>query len=174
MRSPGVNSPIRGLVGLREATVDDRGFLEDMLVEAVNWDWRRPTVPRDSVLAAPANARYVQAWKRPGDIGVVAEVLGTPVGAAWLRLFDAAAPGYGFIDERTPEVSIAVVAECRGQGIGSALLDALVDLAKRAGHPALSLSVGSANPAVALYERTGFVLVGGSDDAHTMRRDLRR
>jgi GNAT superfamily N-acetyltransferase len=169
-----VNSQIRGPVRLREATLDDRGFLEDMVVEAVNWDSRRPAIPRDSVLATPANARYAEAWKRPGDIGVIAEVLGTPVGAAWLRLFDAAVPGYGFVDERTPEVSIAVVADCRGQGIGSALLDALVDSARRAGHPALSLSVGLANPAVALYERKGFVHVASSDDAHTMRKDLQR
>ena len=153
--------------------MDDRGFLEDMVVEAVNWDSRRPAVPRASVLATPANAHYVEGWKRPGDFGVIAEHRGTPVGAAWLRLFGAAFPGYGFIDERTPEISIAVVGECRGRGIGSALLDALVDSARQTGHAALSLSVESANPAVALYERSGFHVVGGSNGPQTMRKELR-
>jgi GNAT superfamily N-acetyltransferase len=47
----------------------------------------------------------------------VAEVRGTPVGAAWLRFFPAHDPGCGFIDERI-ELSIGVVEGWRGRGVG--------------------------------------------------------
>jgi ribosomal protein S18 acetylase RimI-like enzyme len=165
-------SAVNGPLILREATQDDRAFLEAMLVEAVNWDPRRDRLAREAILAEPQHAHYIAGWKRPGDIGIIVELNGEPVGAAWLRSFAADDPGYGFIDERTPEVSIGVVDEHRGRGIGGALLEALAHQATQAGHAALSLSVEPDNPAVALYERQGFVAVAASGRALTMRKDL--
>ena len=98
---------------------------------------------------------------------------GRPVGAAWYRLFSADEPGYGFLDEATPEVSIAVDPAFRGRGVGTALLDALCERARGDGLPALSLSVERDNPARRIYERRGFVEVEGTADACTMRIDLR-
>lgn len=74
------------------------------------------------------------------------------MGAAYCRL----AHGYGFVDERTPEVTIGVDAAHRGQGIGAALLAALAKLAKADGFEQLSLSVEPANPALRLYIRAGY------------------
>src|SRR5215469_17458890 len=83
--------------------------------------------PPQSVLGDPAIARYVEGWgTRSGDSGLIALVQRVPVGAAWLRLFPASDPGYGFVDERTPELSIAVLATHRGKGIGSLLMDRLL------------------------------------------------
>ena len=130
----------------------------------------RPSVA--SMLAAPSTARYVAAWGRRGDAAVIAEGA-NPLGAAWYRLFTADEPGFGFIDAETPEVSIAVVPERRGEGIGSALLEALVERGRGEGHRALSLSVSPDNPAVSLYRRFGFVRVASRDDHWTMRLDLR-
>jgi GNAT superfamily N-acetyltransferase len=161
-----------GRIVLRDAAQDDRPFLEQMLVEAVNWDASRDRLDLEAILAEPELAHYIDGWKRPGDLGVLAELLGKPVGAAWLRVFAVDDPGYAFLDERTPEVSIGVVEERRGQGIGGALLEALAIPARRAGHAALCLSVATPNPAVALYERHGFVPVARSRGALTMRRDL--
>ena len=98
---------------------------------------------------------------------------GFPVGAAWYRLFERSRPGYGFVDERTPELAIAVVPNARGKGIGAALLDALTERARAEGHAAISLSVDRENAgAIALYERYGFERVGEEDDSVTMLASL--
>jgi len=96
------------------------------------------------------------------------------VGAAWYRLFRKDQPGYGFVDEETPELAIAVVPSRRGLGVGEALLDALCDRARADGYRALSLSVARDNaPLVTFYEQHGFSVVGdGDDQSLTMRREL--
>ena len=116
---------------------------------------------------------YVKAWGRPGDAAVIALEDGFPVGAAWFRLFRASAPGYGFVDEQTPELAIAVVPNARGKGVGSALLEALLERARRTATPPLSLSVDRRNEgAIALYEHHGFEQVGETDDSLTLRATL--
>ena len=59
--------------------------------------------------------RYVSGWGRRGDTSVVALEDGFPIGAAWSRLFTRDEPGFGFVDEQTPEVAIAVVPSRRGE-----------------------------------------------------------
>ncbi len=81
-------------------------------------------------------------------------------------------PGYGFVDDSTPEVGIAVVSELRGRGVGGALLRALMAAARSRGFGALSLSLERGNPAVHLYERHGFEKLFIVDDAWTMNANL--
>jgi ribosomal protein S18 acetylase RimI-like enzyme len=159
---------------LRAATAgdEDRAFLEAMVLEAAAW---RPGAARSAIadlLAEPGLAVYIAGWGRPGDAGVVAELNGHRIGAAWYRRFSSAAHGYGFLDAAIPELAIAVAACCRGRGVGSSLLDALVAHARAEGHAALSLSVEIDNPARRLYERAGFIQVGHVGNAWTMRLDL--
>jgi ribosomal protein S18 acetylase RimI-like enzyme len=156
---------------VRRATASDGPFLEEMLAIAADW---RPGVRVRSVseiMAEPALAHYVAGWPADGDSGFVAED-GGPVGATWWRFFAEQDPGYGFVDATTPEVSIGVVSEARGQGLGTLLLEALIDEAVLHGLPALSLSVEPDNPAVALYERLGFENVRRFDGSLTMRLNL--
>jgi ribosomal protein S18 acetylase RimI-like enzyme len=127
----------------------------------------------ESVLEEPMLHRFYDGWGRPGDAGVIAELDGVPVGAAWYRLFSAGNAGYGFVDEETPELSIAVVPSRRGAGLGSELLDALLDRARADGYGEISLSVEKGSPAVGLYERHGFELVREDDGGVTMRAALR-
>jgi len=149
----------------RRATAADAPFLQQMLAVAADW---RPDTPVRSVaelLAAPELAHYVADWPRAGDLGWVAVDGAAAVGAAWWRLFTERDPGYGFIDERTPELSIGVVQRARGRGVGTLLMQALIAEAERLALPALSLSVEPDNPAASLYERLGFApvhRVGGS------------
>ena len=90
----------------------------------------------------------------------------------WYRLFKTKEPGYGFVDERTPELSIAVVPSRRGRGFGDELLRALLEQARKDGFQQVSLSVEPYNPALRLYERHGFEKVGESGGSWTMVAQL--
>jgi GNAT superfamily N-acetyltransferase len=136
---------------LRAANVSDEPFLWEMLYLALFVPPGEPPLPR-SVLREPAIARYVQGWgTRCGDKGIIALVDASLVGAAWLRLFPASDPGYGFVDESIPELSVAVSPAHRGKGIGSLLLERLLQDV-----PSTSLSCDPQNPAWRLYLRLGF------------------
>jgi len=148
---------------IRRGGPQDARFLRDMLRHALYW---RERVPGSLV------SRYVRGWGRPGDTALIAIEGGFAVGAAWYRLFRAEEPGYGFVDEQTPELAIAVVPAKRGRGIGEQLLQALIERAQRDGHGALSLSVEPQNPSVKLYERYGFEVVDRGSEAWTMRASV--
>jgi GNAT superfamily N-acetyltransferase len=135
-----------------------------MLHHAYYWRERRPSEGPGPVQL------YVKGWGRPGDTAVIALVDGFPVGAAWYRLFTSRRPGFGFVDERTPELAIAVVPSRRGLGIGDALLDALFARARAAGHDALSLYVDRENDAaIAVYRRHGFEPLREDEESVIMR-----
>ncbi len=142
-----------------------------MLVEAVNWAPDRQ-LPRAAIAADPALARYVDGWPRPGDLGVVAEADHAPIGAVWLRLFTADAPGYGYVADDVPELSMGVVRQWRGMGVGRGLLQEMTRRARAAGHRAISLSVERANLAHGLYTGEGFQVVAGGPDSDTMVKEL--
>jgi ribosomal protein S18 acetylase RimI-like enzyme len=118
-------------------------------------------------------ARYVKGWGRPGDTALIALEGGFPIGAAWYRLFAKDDPGYGFVDEETPELAVAVVPSRRGRGIGEMLIEALCAHAKNAGRTALSLAVERDNDALlSFYEKHGFGRVSESGDSVSMVRRL--
>jgi len=149
---------------IRAAGPQDVRFLRDMLRHAYYW--------RIDESADLPVARYVIGWGRPGDAGLVALDDANPVGAAWYRLFPRAEAGFGFVDESTPELTIAVVPSRRGKGFGHELMTGLLERARRGGYQALSLSVAKDSPAVALYERYGFRRVSEDDGALTMVAEL--
>jgi RimJ/RimL family protein N-acetyltransferase len=158
---------------LRPATPTDAPILRAMLYEAAFWNPATPRPDIDEALADPHLSRYIHGWGRDGDLAVIAlDRAGQPAGAAWLRRFPSDAPGYGFVDAQTPELSIGMRAECRGQGAGTALMFALLDAARIQGIAAVSLSVDPANPSLRLYERFGFVRVGENGGSWTMRLAL--
>jgi GNAT superfamily N-acetyltransferase len=128
-------------VKVRSATADDAGFLLDMLVEAYNWSGGQ-RVTRLDVESNPQLRRYVAGWPRGQDFGLVAVAEdGAPVGAAWARTLSSEEPGYGFVAEDIPEITMAVVASQRGRGIGRRLLEDLIAAAREKGWRAVSLSV---------------------------------
>ena len=80
--------------------------------------------------------------------------------AEWLIIEAAGAPiGRLYLDERDDDlhlIDISLTPERRGGGIGSAILEDLIDQA-RALNKTISLFVEPPNPARRLYERFGFV-----------------
>lgn len=86
-----------------------------------------------------------------------------PVGAAWLRCFDAKEPGYGFVDNAIPEVAIAIRPAMVGRRLSQVLVKALLAYARELGYPGVSLAVDDHNPRAAkAYVRAGFDRVGRS------------
>ena len=155
------------MVEIRTATAEDRPFLEQML--AVAADWRSDTAATRvlSLLADPTVARYLEAWPGNRDYGLIARD-SLPVGAAWWRFFVESEPGYGFVDASIPELTVGVIADRRGGGIGSLLLRALLAEARTRQLRGVSLSVATENPAVRLYERLGFRRLGEEGGSVTM------
>lgn len=153
-------------VRCRPAEAEDFRFLATMLGEAASRH-RPPTA--DQVLADPRYAMYLAGWPRQGDYGLVAEQ-DERLGAAWYRTYTEADHGFGFVSADVPELSIAVVASRRREGIGRRLLVDLIEASVARGHPALSLSVNNRNPARLLYESVGFVQVERRESGSTMVR----
>jgi len=149
---------------IRHAGAQDLPFLRDMLRHAYYARWGdEADVPLE---------RYVAGWGRRGDNALVAIDDFQPVAAAWYRLFETGKPGYGFVDEETPELTIAVVPSRRGRGLGEQLLTELLEQAQGEGYGRISLSVEPDNPALHLYEQHGFTKVGERGGAWVMRADL--
>lgn len=93
-------------------------------------------------LSAP-NVTFWTAWRD-----------GTLVGFAALKQLD---PRHGEVK------SMRAAPAARGTGVGRALLDHVVDVARARGYDRLSLETGTADlhaPAVALYRRAGFIDTG--------------
>jgi GNAT superfamily N-acetyltransferase len=152
----------------RNLTKGDEVFLWEALYLALYAPEGQPPFPRE-IVQEPEIRHYVAGWGRPGDMGVIALDGERPVGAAWLRLLTGEDRGFGYVDDETPELSIAVLPKYRGQGVGTALLQRLLELAAPH-HPAVCLSVSAGNPARRLYERMGFRLVRDEGDASTLVR----
>lgn len=147
----------------RRAIAADLPFLEEVFVIAADWN---PEAVKGAEFwhADPTFQKYLAGFPRDTDLGFIAEREGQDAGAVWSRYFTAADPGYGFVAEDIPELSIGVVAGRRGEGIGRALLNAML----AASPVSLSLSVEDGNPAQELYRKSGFVPVGRVGNATTM------
>lgn len=153
---------------IRPLTAADEPFLWEMLYQAIHVPEGQAPPPR-SILQEPRIAHYVAGWgHQPGDLGFAAvDAAARPVGATWLRLFTPADPGYGYVDDKTPELSIAMLPGYRGKGLGSRLINTLLEAA-RGQYAAVSLSVAPDNAAMRLYERLGFVTVGEEEGSLVM------
>lgn len=152
----------------------DEPFLWEMLYQAIYVPEGSAPVSRD-VLKQPEICRYVAGWGGDDDMGFLAidERSRRKIGAAWSRLLTGENKGFGYVDDATPELSIAVLPEDRGGGVGTALLDYLLGRARTYYH-AISLSVSPENPAARLYQRLGFETVQIKGDSLTMVKSLTR
>ena len=153
------------VIAVRRGSVHDLPFMRAMLTYAYNWHVNAQEIEIPST-------RYLEGWGRPGDAALVALESGHRVGAGWYRLFERTYPGYGFLDDQTPELTIAAVPSCDPDSILQVLLARLVAQGKGDGHPALSVSVERSDPAVAAYVAAGFGVAREHDRALTLRRSL--
>ena len=70
-----------------------------------------------------------------------------------------------------PPRSVVDLPEYRGRGIGTQLLTALLRLLRENGYRQVSLSVQKENPALRLYQRTGFRILAETGTEYLMLWD---
>jgi GNAT superfamily N-acetyltransferase len=158
-------TPIPLECSFRNAEPGDEPLLWEMVYLAVYVPPGQTPPPRD-ILMLPEVARYVRGWGRDDDIGTIAIAADDDraIGAAWLRRWTRDDRGYGFVDVDTPELSVAILPDCRGRGVGTQMLQHLLARADRR-FERVSLSVTNGNPAARLYQRLGFVPVSAISGA---------
>ena len=86
------------------------------------------------------------------------------IGAVWTRIMK----DYGHVDDDTPSLAISLYREHRGKGIGTALMQRMLDLLKEQGYRQASLAVQKANYAVRMYEKLGFRVVDENSEEYIM------
>lgn len=159
---------------LRESYPSDIPFLRKMLYEAVFW---RDILHRPSFeegLAYPDVSKALADWgERDGDTAVVATMNSIPVGASWYRLWTDDDFIIGYIDEVTPILAIGVSSDYRNQGIGTKIMEWIIDSAAKQAIQRISLSVSKDNLALNLYRQQGFEEYADRGDAFTMVRDIK-
>ena len=151
---------------VRELRSDDRSLL--LAATLGNLNWREARFTEREVLERSELRHYVAVQFDRGDFGWVAEDEGVPVGAAWAVFLPRDDAGYGFVDERTPEVSLWVSAGHRRMGIGRSLLQRIRATASPRHIATLSLSVEPDNYARKLYLSEGYTPVAGREDDGVM------
>ena len=138
-----------GTVSLRPATEADYDFMRRLYastreVEMAHFPFDEAA--KRGFLDQQFAAQYAHyATHYPTCERRIIERDGTPVGRLW-------------VDEWRDQirlVDIALIPECRGQGIGSTLLQQVMDRGAAAGKP-VTIHVEAYNPALGLYRRLGF------------------
>lgn len=145
------------MVIIRNLKKKELEFLKDMLYESIYIPENIKN--KEELLNSPSIKKYYKDWGKEGDTALIAiDKNNQAVGAVWYRLFDESNKGYGFVNNRTPELGIAVTKEARGLGIGTLLMKKIIQQAKEDGYKSLSLSVDPKNTsAVHIYRKLDFV-----------------
>ncbi|HEX8564850.1 MAG TPA: GNAT family N-acetyltransferase [Pyrinomonadaceae bacterium] len=156
---------------IRELKSGEYEFLREMLYEAIYFADENQKLPK-SIVFEPQLSKYIDNFGRKGDLAFVVLVENELVGAIWARLFPESNQGYGFFDEATPELSMAIKENYRNRGFGTSLLKKLLEALKINGFEKVSLSVDKRNRALDLYRRIGFETVSEQQTSLTMLKKL--
>lgn len=156
-------------IKIREMQVDEYHLFDDLLYAAVYQPDKNNLIPR-SVINIPEVRAYIDHFgEKEGDYCLVADYAGKVEGAVWVRKVKS----FGYVDDSTPELAISVSEGYRNQGIGSRLLDALINYLSDVGYKQLSLSVQKANDALRLYKRKGFITIRENENDYIMLLDIK-
>jgi len=162
-------------IQLRASETSDLPFLREMLYEAVYWRAiANATNPpfEEGLTAAGVGNDFMNWGEREGDIAVVARVDAHRAGAAWYRLYTEDTAIRGYIDDTIPVLVIAVQRGYRRQGIGTLLIEWLIDHASTQHIQHISLMVSKDNPALQLYRKCGFHDYAERGDSVLMVRNI--
>lgn len=154
-------------IHIRQMKTEEYPCLEDFLYDAIFQQEDSELLSRD-VIYQPELAVYIKDFGKPDDVCLVAESEGKLLGAVWTRILAGEIKGYGNIDRTTPEFSISVQKEFRGQGIGNKLMQEMMVRLKHQGYKNASLSVSKENYAYQMYQQLGFRVVKEQEEDYLM------
>lgn len=127
--------------------------------------------PPYSIINSPELQVYVEDFgNQKHDRCLVAEVNGQIVGAVWVRIMN----DYGHIDDKTPSFTISLYKEYRALGMGTELLQTMLDSLRNAGYQQASLAMQKANYAVKMYQKAGFRIVDENEEEYIMAVELQK
>lgn len=153
---------------IRQARLSEFQLLKDFLYEAI-FVPHGNTTPSKQILQEPGISAYIDNFgENKNDICYVAKKDGDIIGMAWVRVCGS----YGYVDDQTPELTISILPEYRGKGIGTELLTSLLAYLKAKGYKQTSLSVKKSNPVVRLYHRLEYKIVKENEEDFLMIKDL--
>lgn len=157
-------------ISYRPLKTEESLLLIDFLYEAIYQpaDGSLNQLTRNDILLDPKLFHYISEFGRINDHCFVASKEDQPVGAIWSRVFSKEDPGYGFVDEDTPELAMSVLPAYRNKGIGRTLLTHMLHLLYRLGYKQVSLSVQKDNFACRLYESFGFQAIHETESEYIM------
>lgn len=157
---------------IRKLKTSESDFLADMLYEAIFIPEGTDPLPKE-VIKDKSLSKYIQNWgKDKFDIALVMELDNQLIGAIWGRLLTDENKGFGYVDDTTPELSMAVKNDYRNQGIGTKLIKAIASEYQKIGVEYLSLSVDKANNASNLYRRLGCEIIEETETSWTMKKRI--
>ena len=153
---------------IREIRTEEIPLLNDFLYEAIFIPEGVPAPPR-SILENEDLQVYVRDFGRKADDRcLVAEIDGRIVGAVWTRIMN----DFGHIADDTPSLAISLYKDYRNQGIGTELLQQMLQLLQRDGYRQVSLSVQKTNYAARMYQKAGFEVLEENAEEYLMRCEL--
>lgn len=149
---------------IREIKKDEREQLSYFLYEAIYQEDGEEPLPF-SVIKQPELAIYVKNFGlKKGDHCLVCEIEGTLVATVWVRFIH----GFGYLDDQTPELALAVKKQYRQKGIGTKLMNEMLKFLRKVPYKQVSLAVKKENYAVKMYQKLGFQIVNETLEEYSM------
>ncbi|MBQ9674098.1 MAG: GNAT family N-acetyltransferase [Ruminococcus sp.] len=153
---------------IRELRPSEYPLLEDFLYQAIYRPNKTNLVPR-SIIEKPELQVYIKDFgKQKDDYCFCAEVENKIVGAVWVRNIN----GYGSVDNDTVEFAISVFDEYQKMGIGTALMNKMLEYLNKLNYSKASLAVQKENYAVRMYQKVGFEIVDENEQEYIMIHQL--
>lgn len=152
---------------IRQMYPNEYPHLKEFLYEAIFQKDTENLLPKE-IINEPNLKIYIENFGQKHDHCLCAEANGSIIGAVWTRII----PGYGNIDEKTPEFAISLYKEYRGKGIGTKMMQQMLSLLKSKGYKRTSLSVQKENYAFRMYKNLGFKITNENEEEFIMVYDL--
>ena len=148
---------------IRKIRENEYPILSDFLYEAIFIPEGMGKPPK-SIIEQPKLQVYIEDFGKEDDWCLVAEIKEKIIGAVWVRIMD----DYGHIDDETPSFAISLYEEYRNLGIGTALMEAMLQFLREKGYKQTSLSLQKVNYAVCMYQKAGFEIIDENEEEYIM------